>query len=384
MGNSSEYKLPRYIIELTTTQSCNFRCNYCFENDKIKPNENLVSKNLDFVKYQINKIFTDKWFNDKFESFQIAFWGGEPSLNINMFHDVINEFEKNEKVSFYIYTNGSMIKEMLPSLIICRGKKVLNEPKFMTQISYDGNPVNDLTRIPKDGRKSSKIVRDALKILKDNDLEFSLKATLEYKNFKYLPEIWDDFYDLYKQFGEKIKYALTVDYHNVEVNKYYKEIEEALIKVSKKEKIFIEENKRPLSTIFDQRKSFCSAGKQSATIDIDGSIYLCHGCIYSKVKDEFRYSSIFKDNFLDDLKEKFNKISTTSNSICDNCVSLLCLRCNVKKYELSKKENFLDKWNDYTNQQELCEYYKLCGRIGRALIEVIKEEKNNGISMSSR
>jgi radical SAM protein with 4Fe4S-binding SPASM domain len=374
MSNSSKSKLPRYLVELTTTQSCNFRCNYCFENDKKTPYENVVFNNLEFVKKQINKVFNDEWFNSKFETFQIAFWGGEPSLNINMFHNIIDEFEKNEKISFYIYTNGTMVKEMLPSLLKCKGKKVGGEPKFITQISYDGNPANDLTRIPKNGRIGSEIVKEALSILKENDLDFSLKATLEHKNFKYLPEIWDDFYNLYKSFGERVKYALTIDYHNIEIEKYYKDLEKSLLEIAKREKEFYKETKRFLSTIFEMKKAFCSAGKQSMTIDIDGSIYLCHGCLYSSSKEELKYSSIFSDTFLDDIKNKFKEVNTFFIEECENCVSMLCLRCNVKKYELSNKKIFLDKWNDYTNQKELCKYYKLCGRIGRALLEVLKEE----------
>lgn len=383
MSNNSGNKLPRYLVELTTTQSCNFRCNYCFENDKVAPEENLVYKNLPFVKRQISRIFDDEWFNNKFEAFQIAFWGGEPSLNINMFHDVIDEFEKNEKISFYIYTNGTMIKEMLPSLLKCKGKKVGGEPKFITQVSYDGNPVNDITRIPKNGKVASQIVREALEILKENELDFSLKATLEHKNFKYLPEIWDDFYSLYKTYGKNVKYALTIDYHNIEIEKYYDDLEKALLEVAKREKDFYKENKTFLSSIFEMKKAFCSAGKQSMTIDIDGSIYLCHGCLYSNSKPEFCYSSIFRPEFLDDLKEKFKEVNTFFIEDCENCVAMLCLRCNVKKYELSNKKIFLDKWNDYTDQKELCKYYKLSGRIGRALIELIKEEKNNAICMSS-
>lgn len=383
MSNSSEVKLPRYIVELTTTQSCNFRCNYCFENDKTTPEENLVYKQLPFVKRQINFLFNDEWFNNKFEAFQIAFWGGEPALNIDMFHDVIDEFEKNEKVSFYIYTNGTMIEQMLPSLLKCKGRKVGGEPKFMTQISYDGNPVNDLTRLPKNKEKSSEIVRKALTILKENELDFSLKATLEHKNFKYLPEIWDDFYKLYKEFGQRVKYALTIDYHNIEIDKYYQDLEKSLIEVAKREKEFFKETRTTLSTIFDMKKSICSAGKQSLTIDIDGKIYLCHGCLYSSSKEELYYSSIFRPDFIDDIKQKFKEVNTFSIEDCENCVSVLCLRCNVKKYELSKKKMFLDRWNDYTNQEELCKYYKLCGRIGRALFEVIKEEKNNAFCMSS-
>ena len=380
MSTSSKNKLPRYNVELTTTQKCNFRCKYCFENDKETPELNLLEKNLQIVKSQLYTLFSNKWFNNNFESFQIVFWGGEPSLNINIIENVVDEFKNDDRVSFYIYTNGSMIKELLPSLLKCKNKTVQKAAKFMTQISYDGNPVNDFTRIPKDGRKSSEIVREALELLKQNDLPFTMKATLEQKNFKYLPEIWEDFHNLYNEFGKNIKYALTVDYHNVEVMKYYSEIERALIEVAKKEKQFILKNDRMLSTIFEKRKAACSAGRQSVAIDIDGTISLCHGCLYSSLKDELKYSSIFNDNFVDDLRKKSEEIKQQNEEHCSNCVALLCLRCNVKKYECSNKNKFLDRWHDYLNQQELCEYYKLCGRIGRALSEIIREEKTNDVS----
>jgi hypothetical protein len=87
--------------------------------------------------------------------------------------------------------------------------------------------------------------------------------------------------------------------------------------------------------------------------------------------------SIFYESFADILKANYNYFFDSQQSIeeCEHCVALTCLRCNVKKFEESKKENFLDRWHDYPCQSELCLYYKTAGRIGRALIALLKEDK---------
>jgi sulfatase maturation enzyme AslB (radical SAM superfamily) len=109
MSKSSEIKLPRYNIELTTTQDCNFRCKYCFENDKETPDKNLIQTNLPFVKNQLQKLFNDDWFNNKFESFQIVFWGGEPSLNINIIKSWIGYHNKNiPQLKPHIHNNSDI------------------------------------------------------------------------------------------------------------------------------------------------------------------------------------------------------------------------------------------------------------------------------------
>jgi len=45
-------------------------------------------------------------------------------------------------------------------------------------------------------------------------------------------------------YGKHIKYSVTVDYHNIEFQKYKDEIENALLEVARKEIEFYKENKQ--------------------------------------------------------------------------------------------------------------------------------------------
>ena len=372
---SNKQSKDKFSIELTTTQACNYACEYCFENDCTVPDDNKLTKDIDIVVLKLKSLLDDKWFDDTFETVQLTFWGGEPTLNKNVVNRIVDEFGSHDKVGFYIYTNGSRIDTILPSLIKMNGKKIGSVPKFSIQISYDGLPVHDMRRKHKDGKPTSSDARTAMEILHVHGIEFSLKSTLSHKDFKYLPQIWDNFYDLNKIFG--VNYALTVDYHNIEVQKYLDDLEKSMLEIAKKEYMFYKENGKFLSNIFSSNKRFCSAGKRMLTVDVDGQLYLCHGCCYSECSNELSSGNFFEDDLKTIIQNNYKTFNETERYIdeCENCVALTCLRCNVKKYECSNKPIFLDRWHDYPAQPDLCLYYKLTGRIGRALIEVLREEK---------
>jgi len=368
--------LGQYTLELTTTPSCNFRCSYCFENDYIEKQENLLVKNQSLIVQRIKELLNDSWFKETFDSLQISFWGGEPTLNIDFINYIVDNFKDDPRVGFFIYTNGSKIEELLPTLIVCKNYDVGKKIKFRVQISYDGNPVNDLNRTPKDKTKiSSEIVYKALEILDQNDIDFSLKPTLRNEDYKYLPEIWDDFYRLYMKYKDNIRYAVTIDYHHIPQKLNENELENALLQVAKKEYHFFKKEGRMLSTIFEDKKDLCSAGKKIACVNIDGSVYFCHGCIYSSKKDDFKYSQFFNEQIIDDIKKQYLSFSNRYNEECSNCVALYCLRCNVKKYEQSLQNEFFDKWYDFCSQPQLCNFYKISGRIGRALYRKLQKEE---------
>jgi radical SAM protein with 4Fe4S-binding SPASM domain len=375
-GSSGKNSLQKMSIELTTTQACNFKCEYCFEHGCTVPDDNLLSKRIDTLVDYLKDLFLNEWYRDTYSTTQLVFWGGEPSLNIKFIERITEEFVGYNDVSFYIYTNGSQIKQLLPILDKMKDMKLLDgSPKFGVQISYDGNPVHDMRRLSKSDEKTSQIAEEAMEILKQNNIRFSLKATLAHKDFKYMPECWDDFKRLYEKFGDQISYSLTVDYHNIEIKKYFSEMERALIDVAKREWKFHKDHGRFLSNIFSSNKKFCSAGKQMLTVDVDGKMYHCHGCIYSSCSKDLHFGYLFDLPYILPIaiKANYEYFFETQRPVseCENCVALTCLRCNVKKYENSKHTKFLDRWHDYPSQDELCLYYKTAGRIGRALIEEV-------------
>jgi sulfatase maturation enzyme AslB (radical SAM superfamily) len=368
------YKL--YALEITTTEGCNFRCSYCFEKG-IAPNV-FDNNHADLLVKRINELLDNEWFKKEYEGLKIIFWGGEPTLNMLLCETIIKAFEDDERVCFFMYTNGSTMDKFINTLKRMKTKPFIDKEssKFIVQVSYDGNPINDNCRVPKDKDcQSSIIVLNAIKLLQENDIEFGLKATLSWDNFHWLPLVWDDFYSLYKEFGKNIKYSVTVDYYDVQFRKYADIVRESILNIARKEIMFYRQNGTFLSNIFGNNKAICATGKSMATVDTKGDISYCHGCLYSKSK--FKYSSIFYDDFIDSIKRShdFFVDHEAEPEECKNCIAGLCLRCNVRKYDASTKTKFEDRWFDYTSQDELCDYYKMVGKIGTALRLILREEK---------
>ncbi len=368
MSNSSEKQLEQFNFELTTTQACNFSCHYCFENDCEFPTDNNVTKRIDHIIEKMKELFSSEWFKTKFSSKKIDFWGGEPTLNMEVIKKVTEAFVDDNSVSFFVFTNGSRVEELLPVLLKFKGR-------FDIQLSYDGEPVN-YRRKTKRGTYTSSIVWSAMDALQSNEIPFQMKSTICYEDFKYLPEVWEHFKMIRETYGNNINYSVTADYHHIEFEKYKDDIETALLEVAKKEISYYKENKKFLSNIFTASKKHCACGKKMLTIDVDGKAYYCHGCLYSDRKDEFVFSSVEDDDFLDKIKINYEKFYHNQPVVdaCETCSALTCFRCNVTKYEYSSKDKFNDKWYDYTSQEELCKYYMLAGKIGRAMLNILKEE----------
>jgi uncharacterized protein len=364
-----------YGLEITTTQACNFQCSYCFERNHV-PEENLLNPNI--ITKRVKQLLDSNWFKEQYSGIKIILWGGEPTMNMPLCKSLMEIFRQDERVCFFVYTNGSTIDNLMPTLLRLKKQPFIkdNQSKITIQVSYDGNPTHDMNRRDRKGNKTTYKAIHAITELHKYGIDYGLKATMSWKDFKYLPECWDDFKSLHNKFGSKIKYSLTVDYYNVEFSKYKDIVEKVLIKVAQKEVEFFKEYRYFLSNIFRGNKAICATGKNMACIDTDGIVYNCHGAIYSKCSDDLQYANIFDKDFINSI-QRANSIYANNNiepDECKECISSSCLRCNVKKYEESKKETHLDRWYDYPAQKDLCKYYKLVGKISAAIGSILKRE----------
>jgi uncharacterized protein len=362
-------------LEITTTQACNFQCSYCFERDH-KPEEKLLDPNIIIEKTK--QLLEADWFKKQYSGIKIILWGGEPTINMYLCQSLMNEFENDIRICFFIYTNGSTIDALMPSLLKLKDKPFIkeNQSKMTVQVSYDGFPLHDMNRLDKKGNPTSDIVLHAIKVLHKNGIDYGLKATVSWRDYGMISMAWDNFYDLHKIYGSKIKYALTVDYYNVEFKKNINVVTRTLIHLAQREVKFFKEFGYFLSNIFKNNRSICATGKSMCCIDIDGTVFNCHGAIYSKCFNELKYSNIFDKDFINSIES--TNILYKDNHIepdeCKECIAGSCLRCNVKKFEESKKKTHLDRWYDYPAQKDLCDYYKLVGKIGAAMESIINKE----------
>ena len=297
-------------------------------------------------------------------------------MNMPLCIKIMEAFMHDERVCFFIYTNGSTIDHLMPTLRrLQRRTFIKHTPKITVQVSYDGNPVHDLNRLNSKGEPTSLEVKHAIYELDKFNINFGLKSTMAWKDYHFLPQCWDDISNLNYVYDEsKLKYSLTVDYYNVEFQKYKEEVEEALIQVAQREVKFFKENGHFLSNIFRANRAFCATGKSMACVDTNGDVYNCHGAVYSRFSDDLKYTNIFSQDFINNI-QRANSIYYNNHiepEECKECVALTCLRCNVKKYEESNKETRLERWYDYTAQKDLCKYYQLVGKIGSAMWSLIR------------
>lgn len=352
-----------------------FAVHNCFEkNHKIKGN----SLNSRILIKRIKELLEANWFKEQYCGIKIILWGGEPTLNMPLCISLMEEFKDDNRICFFIYTNGSTIPYMISTLKELKEKQFIKpkQSKVTVQISYDGNPLHDLNRLDKHGNTTSKLIKDSISILHKNGIDYGLKATVSWNNYNLVPLAWDDYKILFDKYGSKIKYAITVDYYNVEFNKNRNVVEQVLINLAQREIKFYKQYGYFLSNIFRHNKSFCATGKSMAVINTNGDVLNCHGAIYSKCSDDLKYSNIFDEDFINNIR-KANKLyenNYVEPEECKDCIAVSCLRCNVKKYEESDKKTHLERWFDYTAQSELCEYYKLVGKIYAAMGSIIKEK----------
>jgi len=362
-------------LEITTTQKCNFNCSYCFEKEFL-PEENLLDINI--LTEKIDQLLDSEWFKSNYTGIKLILWGGEPTLNMPLCKDLMETYKDNKRVCFFIYTNGSTTEQMMDTYLRLKELPFVDPSlkKLTVQVSYDGNPVHDTFRKNKKGEPTSNIVKNAIKLLHLNGINFGLKSTLTWDNYSFILETWDDIKSLHDEYGSKIKYALTMDYYDVRFKENKDTIKESLIGLATKEVKFYREHGYFLSNIFRSNRPLCATGKNMACIDTNGEIYNCHGSVYSKCSDDLKHSNIFDKNFINTIQR--NSVFYKNNDIepeeCQQCIAGSCLRCNVRKFEESKKETLLDRWYDYPVQDQLCEYYRMVGKVGAAIESILREK----------
>ena len=367
-----------FYLDITITDSCNFRCDYCFETDyfaKKKYGEE------DLLLLKTRELLESEWFNKEHGFLQINFWGGEPTLNMPFVKKIFDTFKGDENVRFFMYTNGHDVKGLIPLHEEVKGQMVANFPKFLTQISYDGEPINSLMRRGGDGKSTSEKVRANFKELTRLEYPVTLKSTISSSMFKHLYEAYLDYTDLT---GGSIDFHPTIDYHNSEddeatVKGYLEDLKANLLLIAKKEKEVIKRTGRSGFSWFNNSRSLCSAGANMVCADTSGELFKCHGCSYEgECKPLHKVTSFKQENWIESLavsSAKHYEHLYDEPEMCKECPATYCIRCNSAKFSLSKKEDYFDRWTDYGNQDALCSFYQLNGKIVRALNYTLRNEE---------
>ena len=315
---------------LLISHGCNLRCSYCSLHHL---NEEKISMTRETACQAIKSILNKYEGNVR----TIMFFGGEPLLNYQLIQQVVNYTQgycdkHNYKVpSFGIQTNGTLISKEIALF--------LKENSFTITISLDGPPeVNDLQRALYNGSGSHGKIIKGISNLIENDVQFSIEATITRNHLEIKDPVKSIFHYLIGLGAQSVHIMPVMgSYGNTELpSEKTEEIakEFAQIAACSIKSLLTDSPKRlfqPLYVIDNllyPNKYICYAGLGTVTIDAKGNIYPC----YYLSKDDYYMGNVFDETSSSDSYQKIQNylLDRSKNTIypCKNCwAKNLCNSC---------------------------------------------------------
>jgi radical SAM protein with 4Fe4S-binding SPASM domain len=318
---------------------------------------NNIVDNIDNILDRVDTLSRDERFKSNFEGIAFDFWGGEPTLYPDVIEKVLTRFGDNAK--YHMYTNGYTIDTMV-------GILEPHKENISIQVSYDGNPINDMRRCLPSGEPTSDKIIENLKLLVEKEFTINIKSTVTPPDFKYLPDAWRDIRELHN-INPSISYGLTIDYSN-DYDDFGEDLRRSMVEIARMERDFhLEKGVFLLSWFNSDKPKRCMLPSSGMLVDTNGDLYYCHGCLYEDT-DALKFGHINDDNLLDKITHNKDFFQPPDEKEpCVSCFATTCMTCNVSKFINSKKDNFYDKWHDYSCDKRLCEYYKTISKVSIAL-----------------
>lgn len=337
-------------IEIILTYECNFRCKYCYE-----------KKNGYNVKHISNNVIDDilhycDWYLKEYpyDELSLNFWGGEPSLKIDLIQKIVNYYLNNNRVKFVIYTNGSNINQLLE---ISKQCNQILFGKFHIQVSYDYFTQDN--RILQTNISSKSIIIESIEKLINSNVPFNTKSTLLFEDLPLVDKVYGEFCNLndelknkYKLANNPLSLAITVD-TTLKWKKTDQEFDEMMIEFKNSMQNILKKAVQKPEYEFNWlngTRQLCTAGKNFFCIDIDGFVYPCHGIMFVPNKDQYCFGNIkeFKKFQFD-----FNVFKQPEK--CLKCDTTVCFRCNASFQSFSKLTSLSEKWNDFCQSEKYCQ-----------------------------
>ncbi len=365
--------LQSFHIDLNTITKCNLNCKYCYESKQIKQIDNKINYDiLDKIISKLNELSNSNFIKQNYSNININFWGGEPTLSYDVIKYYLNNLKGN--YTFFIYTNGYNFSNEIKKLLL----EYVN--KIIIQISYDFYPIHDKFRVDKDNKQTSKNILENIDWVYKNKFRFTIKSTIPHKSLKDMFKAYKDCVELTKKYNINYKYSPTIVQFiskndlKRNINNYISDLNNSLENILKEElKYFKTENKTYFG-MFDNNRALCSAGHSLLSIDIDGKVYKCHGTLYSKSKDLHYVTDVEKISFVEDIQKSHENHNDFQIERCKDCFATYCHRCNAEHFDLSNKEDYFDKWYDFSNDENYCLLYKQISKFSIAFRRLIGEK----------
>ena len=350
------------------TRLCNCKCTYCFERKRSGfENYNMTLMGCDIIVDRVRMFKQTEYYKETFSGIRFTFWGGEPTLNPSGIMKILYETVSDEDTFYHIYTNGTNKDVLDNMLMFLKHYNALH--RISIQLSYDGKIHNDKHRIFSLDSKvdTGKIVLETFHMIKDKypEVKLSIKSTLTQDSFYMGEEIWKEFAELSQ--GSLVQWSPTIDYTVISSsdNNYLEEFENMIKKILPLEVEYFKKYKKFNFSWFDNNVlKTCGKNPYMMTVDIDGYVYNCHGCLYGNEKNKRRIFNIFANNIIDYYN--FNLSKTTEQNFylpeeCATCSATACMICGAEC------ESMTGDWYKRNYNRMMCNYFKLFGLYDKAL-----------------
>ena len=315
-------------MDLLIAQSCNMSCKYCFAD------EGAYCGNKGLMSWEIAKKSIDFFIENsgKNKELNVAFFGGEPLMNVPVIKKVVEYSRKktldtDKLITFGVSTNGTLLE---PELI-----EYFKVNRVNVQISIDGGPDSQNLNRPLVGNLPSyDVVINKAETLFREKWKITARATVTKNNITKIKE--DAVHLLNAGFNSvHIEHAAGTGNNDLLINTKidFRKMTEQMLelfdtfesKLKDGELLNINNFRKSIYGIRQRNRRFygCGAGRGYLCIDINGDISTCHRLTGNQ---KHRLGNIHKDELsLVQLKEIKERSYVLNKEICRKCwAKFLC------------------------------------------------------------
>lgn len=349
-------------LEIPTSLKCNLRCKYCYIEDPRLKNKDVSKIEIQNILDKTKEIIPNFSVDSNKKVF-FSPWGAEPTLNIdtlNTLYEFCHENYGKDKYKISTSTNGTLWNKQLESFLI----NILKDNALPDiQISLDGPPeVQDKYRTYINGNPTFKDVEkftlNLISLLKDQGVKdkkhhFCSTIHLQDPNFDKMWIAAAEFFSEPNKWwtslpGLPMRMSGEDMYGEQEINRFINAQKLMLDLVRKRADqgvtVLDFYTMKLFGSIDCKSKNafpYCSAMNTQIAIDLDGSIYPCHGPITTPVsKPFFWFGNLFEGvisykSLIRNLNYQFNtwnKGKCTSCAIYHYTTGNICWSCGINNF----------------------------------------------------
>ena len=345
------------FMYLLLTDSCNLRCDYCFEETPVAANFKPVLMNRETAKKSIDYFdrLVDKYGNPNRKKI-INLYGGEPFLNkriVKYAVSYISELNKKhgfERYEIVVVTNGTLIDEDMVCFLV--------RNQVSIGLSLDGPQDINGTHRKSNGKKSFQKIMNAHRLLKMHGAKFGISATLTPVVIDNFDRVLDFFI---KDLGIKDGISFNILHYNPSIPvgfEYFEKAAKCLIKAFERFRtlgIYEERVMRKAESFVGRKAMFADCGVVGNQIVIapDGKIGVCQDFVKPRTYFD---GSVFDGDYDPFERGLFDGWRKRSPLFMDQCIDCNAVAICGGGCPASVELKTGNRWNV---DERICQHSKL-------------------------